>query len=175
MDAETLTTSDSAFSLLAQNLLTTEQSSTLTTLRESFDGRLNIPFLEYLGFNLRESFSTSTAMSVRSDFGASAYSSLTSEAVNILSLFTESNVVITGSIEAVGESFIPVEACAFLQFSRVEFGKMEVQMCSVLTLKILSLLRRLVSLYHLQIVTSSLEIRPVVGKCMLFVIMARKE
>lgn len=125
VDAQTIATSDSTFSSLAESLLTTEQSSTFTSLRESFTGRLNIPFLQYLGFNLRESFSTSTAMSIRSDFGASAYSSLTTEAVNILSTFTESNVIITGSLEAIGDSFIPVEACAFLQFSRVEFGENE--------------------------------------------------
>lgn len=125
VDSETISNSDASFSEVAKNTLTQEQFNTYQELKKSFSGSLNIPLLEFLGYNFNKNLATSQqdAQAKFNSLGSSEYNALSSEASKVLDSFTDTKVTISGSLQAVGVSFIPTTAFAFLKFSRVEFGE----------------------------------------------------
>lgn len=123
VDSETIASSDSSYSEYISNSFSEQAFSSYEALKKNFRGSLNIPFLDFLGFNLNKKFTTKEALSTYDSYGETNYNSLSSEATKILDTFTKTKVTISGSVEAVGVSFIPTSAFAFLKFARVEFGE----------------------------------------------------
>lgn len=129
VDAETLSNSDLKFKNAISNTGTTAVVNKYNTARRRFKGGLNVPFLDVLGFNLNTGFdlkqTEATTREVIDEVGVSTYNNVSRIAEDVLSSYTETNLIVKGSLDAVGDSFIPRTVFSFLKFSRVEFGTNE--------------------------------------------------
>lgn len=127
IDSKTYFKRDESFSQYITKHLSEKYVNEYAALKKKYNGNLDLPIFEFLGFHLNKKFSAEAekAKSRADLLTEKHYKELSSIAKTTLSDYTKTKTVIRGKLRAKGISLRPTSVQAYIKHSRVKLSETE--------------------------------------------------